>query len=123
MDMQPGGMDREHEHEAWTCSIGLQNEQNECMMDKQQGHATCTFGMDQQAWTCSRDMEHAALTGTDRGHASWTYRGNAAREMQFQNTTQTCSIETWTCGMDEQHGHAASKCSMDVPHVVHKAWA
>jgi hypothetical protein len=43
--------------------------------------------------------------------------------MQFQNTRQTCSIETRTCGMDEEHGHAASTCSMDVQHVVHKAWA
>jgi hypothetical protein len=32
-----------------------------------------------------------------------------------------CSMETWTCSMDNQHGHTACKCSMVMQHD-HAAW-
>jgi hypothetical protein len=53
----------QHEHEAWTCSIGIRNEHAKwtCMMEKQHGHEVMDMQHGQAARTCSMNMKQNSL--------------------------------------------------------------
>jgi hypothetical protein len=62
-------------------------------MDMQQGSRNMNMHHGQAAWTCTMDMQHKDMDMQKR-HAAWT-------------SSMICSIETWICNKDMQHGRAA----------------
>jgi hypothetical protein len=118
-------MDMEHGHEAWTCSIGMQNghAKSTCMMCKQHGKI---------AWTCSTNMKHGqAACRYEHVALPWIRLMDIQHEQGHLARTRTwaCSIDRymqlghklaawtwnaerpWTCSTDTDmthwHGHAA----------------
>jgi hypothetical protein len=37
-------------------------------------------------------------------------------DMQLAHAAGKCSMETWICSLDKQHGYAAGICSVDMQH-------
>jgi hypothetical protein len=115
MDIQHGDIDRVHGHEAWTCSIGMQN-------GRANGHAACIGSMDKQhflilmfvfIFMLMQSIHAAKLCGEDmqRGHAAWTYDMDMQRESRMDMQDGDMDMEH-----DMKHEHAALACRLGIQH-------